>query len=122
MICEERSLEAGRRSLGDRLSRQLWPLKGETLCEEARRRTRLNDFGDPPIESALSMLANSLDLEAGQHPLGRFLMRVHLRELLETRLRLVQALERRGWSVGKFANSTAHFHHGDAAERFDFSS
>ena len=34
---------------------------------------------------------NSLELEADLHPLGRFLMRVHLRELLETRLRLDHA-------------------------------
>jgi hypothetical protein len=33
---------------------------------------------------------NSLELEADLHPLGRFLM-VHLRDLLETRLRLTQA-------------------------------
>src|SRR5260370_39482655 len=91
MICEERSLEAGRRSLGDRLSRRLWSLQSETLCEEARRQTRLRDFGDPPIEPALSILVNSLELEADLRPLGRFLMRAHLRELLETRLRLAPA-------------------------------
>ena len=52
MIFEGRSLEAGRRSLGDRLSRRLWSLQSEALCEEARRRTGLRDFGDPPIEPA----------------------------------------------------------------------
>jgi hypothetical protein len=35
------------------------------------------------------MLINSLEAEAHLHPLGRLLMRVHLRDLLETRLRLV---------------------------------
>ena len=34
---------------------------------------------------------NSLELQADLHPLGRFLMGVHLRGLLETRLRLTQA-------------------------------
>jgi len=85
------SWAAGWRTLGDRLSRRLWLLQSETLCAEARRRTRLEDFGDPPIEPALSILANSLELEADLHPLGRFFIRVHLRELLETRLRLAQA-------------------------------
>jgi len=48
-------------------------------------------FGDPPIEPALTVLVNSLKTEANFHPHGRVLMRVHLRELLETRLRLTQA-------------------------------
>jgi LPS sulfotransferase NodH len=90
-ICEERSLAAGWRTFGDRLSRRLWLLQSEALRTEARRGTGLEDFGDPPIEPALSILVNSLELEADLHPLGRFLMRVHLRELLETRLRLAQA-------------------------------
>jgi hypothetical protein len=70
-------------------------LQSDALCAEATRRTRLENFGDPPMEPALSILVNSLELEAGLHPLGRFLMRVHLRELLGTRLRLIQA-----WSEG----------------------
>jgi hypothetical protein len=81
----------GWRSLGDVLSRQVWPLNGEALCAEARQRTGLEDFGDPPIETALSTLVKSLESQADLHPLGRFLMRVHLRGLLETRLRLTQA-------------------------------
>ena len=81
----------GWRSLGDALSRQAWPLDGEALCAEARQRTGLKDFGDPPIETALSTLVKSLESQADLHPLGRFLMRVHLRGLLETRLRLTQA-------------------------------
>jgi len=81
----------GCRSLGDVLSRQFWPLNGEALCAEARQRTGLTDFGVPSIETALSILVNSLELEADLHPLGRFLMWVHLRGLLETRLRLTQA-------------------------------
>ena len=79
------------RSLGDILSRQFWPLHAEALCAEARQRTGLADFGDPPLEPALSTLVNSMELQADLHPLGRFLMRIHLRGLLETRLRLTQA-------------------------------
>jgi LPS sulfotransferase NodH len=90
MSCEERSPAATRRSLGDRLSRHLWSLQSQALCEEARRQTGLEDFGDPPIEPALSILVKSLDLEANLHPLGRFLIWAHLRELLKTRLRLTQ--------------------------------
>src|ERR1700722_7333302 len=90
MNCQERGLQRGRRSIGDRLSRQLWSLQSGSLCEEARCRTGLRDFGDPPIEPALSILVESLEIEADLHPLGRFLMRTHLRELLETRLRLTQ--------------------------------
>jgi hypothetical protein len=86
-----RAWVGGRRSFGDVLSRQFWRLSGEALCAEARRRTGLVDFGDPPIETALSTLVNSLELQADLHPLGRFLVRVHLRGLLETRLRLTQA-------------------------------
>ena len=74
--------------MADGLSRRLWPLQSEALLTEARQRTRLEDLGDPPIEPALSILLNSLEQEADLHPLGRFLMRTHLRELIETRLRL----------------------------------
>jgi hypothetical protein len=63
----------GCRSLGDVLSRQFWPLDSEALCAEARQQTGLTDFGEPPIETALSTLVNSLELEADLHPLGRFL-------------------------------------------------
>jgi hypothetical protein len=85
----------GWKILGDKFNRQLWPLGSDALCAEARRRTRLEDFGDPPIEPALSILVNSLDLEAGLHSLGRLFMRIHLQELLETRLRLIRAWSNR---------------------------
>jgi hypothetical protein len=77
--------------LGEVLSRKLWSLNGEALSAAARQRTGLMDFGDPPIETALSTLVNSLELQADLHPIGRFLMWIHLRGLLETRLRLTQA-------------------------------
>jgi hypothetical protein len=69
---------AGWRSLGDGLSRRFWSLRSEALRAEVMRRSGLEDFGDPPIEPALSILVNSLELEADLHPLGRFLLRVHL--------------------------------------------
>jgi len=77
-----------RESIAPILSRQIWHLEGKILCAEAQRRTGLSDFGDPPIEPALSALTKSLEQEANLHPLGRFLMRSHLRGLIETRLQL----------------------------------
>ena len=98
-IEEPRSLlswAAGWKTISHDISRRLWLLESNSLCAEARRRTRLENFGDPPIEPVLTVLVNSLETEADLHPHGRFLMRIHLRELLETRLRLVQAWS--GWS------------------------
>ncbi len=77
--------------LGAAVSRRLWFLDRRKLCAEARHRTGLEDFGDPPVEPALSVLVESLEREAELRPLGRFLMRIHLRTLLETRLRLTEA-------------------------------
>jgi hypothetical protein len=76
------------KNLGDKISKRIWFLDGSTLCAKARQRTRLEDFGEPPIERPLHVLADSLEREADLHPLGRFLMRIHLQSLLETRLRL----------------------------------
>ena len=75
-------------ALGNNLSRRAWFLNGAELCTEARRRTGLSDFGDPPIEPALTILVNSLESEANLHPLGRLLIRAHLRGILEARLQL----------------------------------
>src|SRR5262245_37233557 len=77
-------------TLSDAVSQRLWPLEVCALCAGAQRRSRLENFGDPPVEPALSVLVESLNREANLHPLGRFLMRSHLLELLETRLRLVK--------------------------------
>src|SRR5215469_13601447 len=84
----DKARKAIRKSFADNLSRRLWYLDGKALRERAQRRTRLEDFGDPPIEPALSILAASLEQEADLHALGRFLMRGHLLGILETRLRL----------------------------------
>jgi hypothetical protein len=74
--------------------RRLWPFDVEAMCGKARQITGLEDFGAPPIEEALSVLADSLAREAALHQLGRFLMRMHLLDLLKTRLRLVDAWKR----------------------------
>jgi hypothetical protein len=80
--------------VSDDRGRRLWPFDVEALCAKARRTTRLEDFGAPPIEQALSVLADSLEREAALHQVGRFLMRMHLLDLLKTRLRLVDAWKR----------------------------
>jgi hypothetical protein len=54
----------------------------------------LSAFGEPPLQPALSTLARSLHQEANLHPLGRFLMRAHLKGLLVNRLRLVEEWRR----------------------------
>src|SRR5258706_2052123 len=90
---------AGWRTLGHRLGRRLGSLQGGAMGAGARRRTGFEDLGAPPIEPALSILLNSLELQADLHPLGRFLMRVHLLELLETRLRLVQTWSERSQAL-----------------------
>lgn len=79
---------------GDAMSRRFWFLDAEGLCAAARRKTGLKDFGEPTVEPALSVLTQSLEQEAGLHPLGRFLMRMHLQSLLETRLRLADLWRR----------------------------
>lgn len=68
-----------------------WPLDASQLCAIAKRQAGLNDFGDPPVEPALSILVHSLQQEAGLHPVGHFLIWHHLKDLLATRLRLVHA-------------------------------
>jgi hypothetical protein len=77
-------------TFGNNLSRKAWFLNAEELSTQARRRTGLSDFGNPPIEPALSVLVNSLETEANLHPLGRLLIRMHLRGILEARLQLTR--------------------------------
>jgi hypothetical protein len=59
---------AGRGIVGDRLGRRLWRLRSETLCASAMRRTGLEDFGEPPIEPALLILVNSMELDQDTGP------------------------------------------------------
>lgn len=82
---------AGWKHFGASTSRRSWRLEPGRLCAEARRRSGLEDFGDPPLEPALTILTESLEHEARLHSLGRFLMWVHLRDILVMRLRLANA-------------------------------
>jgi hypothetical protein len=77
-------------ALGHDLSKRAWLLNSEKLCTDARRRTGLVDFGDPPLEPALTVLVNSLENEANLQPFGRLLIRMHLLSILEARLQLTK--------------------------------
>jgi hypothetical protein len=87
----EAANKSGGKTLADRMGRRLCCLESKALCARARKRTGLTDFGDPPIEPALSTLVTSLEQEANLHPLGRFLIHGHLLGILESRLRLAEA-------------------------------
>jgi hypothetical protein len=73
------------------LSQSAWHPDAQTLIDRTCTRTGLREFGDPPVAPPLSVLTRSLAEEANLHRLGRFLARVHLRDLLEKRLRLAAA-------------------------------
>ena len=80
--------------LNEVIVRKYWLLDAEILCAEAKRRTGLEDFGDVAIESRLRIILNSIESEAHLHPVGRFLARMHFRNLLETRLQLWNAFKK----------------------------
>jgi hypothetical protein len=80
-------------TFAERLSKKAWRLDSGELQARARCKTGLEDFGSPPIDPALAILTRSLDTEADLHPLGRFLMKCHLSELLADRLRVARQLK-----------------------------
>src|SRR6516165_9881428 len=88
---DQSTKEARRKILSGTRRPRFYGFEVEGLCAAARRRTGLADFGDPPLEPALSTLLNSLEEEANLHRLGRFLIHTHLLDILETRLRLTRA-------------------------------
>jgi len=97
MTRADESREASESAGGDDRGRRR-PFDVEALFANARRATGLEDFGAPPIGQALAVLADSLEREAALHRLGRFLMRMHLLELLKTRLRLVDAWKKQPYA------------------------
>jgi hypothetical protein len=88
---DQSTKEARRKILSGTRRRRFYGFEAKALCAAARGRTGLADFGDPPLEPALSTLLNSLEEEANLHRLGRFLIHTHLLDILETRLRLTRA-------------------------------
>jgi hypothetical protein len=61
----------------------------------ARRRTRLDDFGEPSFREPLSRLLAAIESEAALTPVGRLITRERLVGLLMNRLRAVSFFERR---------------------------
>lgn len=76
------------------LQRRLMGLGPDRLIATARRRTGLADFGDPPVETPLAVLASSLESEARLSLFGRIATRQHLVEILQSRLRLADLWKR----------------------------
>jgi hypothetical protein len=81
-------------ALGGPASRRLVRLDEATLLASARRRARLEDFGDPSFLTPFRVLLDSLEREAGLSALGRVATREHLLQLLVSRLRLEDLIRR----------------------------
>jgi hypothetical protein len=62
-------------------------LNKDQLIRLARKRTGLHSFGDEFREEPLDRLIDSINQEAGLHPVGRFITRERLTGLLAIRLR-----------------------------------
>jgi LPS sulfotransferase NodH len=93
MARSPRSLPSLANAFGDAVSRRACLLESRDLCARARRKTGLEDFGEPAIDPALTVLVSSLEGEANLHPLGRLLMSIHLNGILEARLKLARQLD-----------------------------
>jgi hypothetical protein len=65
-------------------------LDAEQLAADARRRVRLEDFGDETFREPLRRLVASLEQEAGLNLLGRLAAKQDLTRLLTNRLRIVR--------------------------------
>jgi hypothetical protein len=71
-------------------ARRLVRLDPDALLAAARRRERLDDFGDAGFEEPLRVLCEAFEREATLSPVGRLLTRQLLLGLLATRLRLAE--------------------------------
>ena len=76
------------RLLGSTAAR-LVQLDEQRLLDEARRRTRLDDFGDPSFREPFGLLLRSLETEAKLSFLGRVAARQDILRLLSHRLRML---------------------------------
>ncbi len=65
-------------------------LDPQNLSDAARRRTRLEDFGDSTFRAPLARLVEGLNHEAGLTLLGRIAARKDMGRLLASRLRMVE--------------------------------
>ena len=69
-------------------------LREEKLLAEARRRTRLHDFGDESFRPRLRLLLECLESEGALHPVGRFLTREKLVGVLANKLKITELVRR----------------------------
>ena len=80
---------------GRGLSARRWPLDEEALLAAAREQTGLDDFGRDDFRRGLRVLLDAIEHESRLTPLGRFLTRRFLVQLLATRLLVQDLIERR---------------------------
>lgn len=85
----------------DRIGRSLGPawrrmtgLEPRALMAEARRRTRLGDFGEPSFVEPMGVLLRSVEREARLTPVGRFITRERLIGVLANRLQTEETCRR----------------------------
>lgn len=69
-------------------------LDEESLLAAARRKTGLVQFGDESFRPALRILLQALEQEARLHPVGRFILRTRLVDMLGVRLGVEDLLSR----------------------------
>ena len=81
-------------TLPDRLAARLAPLEEASLLAAARRRTRLDDFGEEGFREPLGLLLGDLAADDRLTPLGRLTARAVFGQLLRTRLRVEDRLTR----------------------------
>ena len=92
----ERSVLVHAVNLGGRLlgRRVMGTFQAENLLDVARRKTALDDFGDPPFGEPFRRLLESTETEARLNPMGRLATRHDLIRLLINRLRMEEDRKR----------------------------
>jgi hypothetical protein len=88
-----RALNGGGRTIA-RTGVSLVALDPEQLLAAARRRTGLDDFGDPAFREPFERVVRSLDGEARLNLIGRIAARQDLLRLLSNRLRMIDDAKR----------------------------
>ena len=84
-------VNAGGRLLG---RRAIGNFRAENLLDAARRKTGLDDFGNPPFDEPFRRLLESMETEARLNPMGRLATRYDLIHLLVNRLRMEEDRKR----------------------------
>jgi hypothetical protein len=69
-------------------------LDADQLIRSAKKKTGLDDLGDPSFREPLDILLRSIEEEAGLHTVGRLITRARIVSMLATRLRLEELIRR----------------------------